>query len=53
MVDNKEKEHKDMAENTSNNSEDYKIQPKDESIKDKIAGNISEFVKETKSSRDK
>ena len=53
MVDNKEKEHKDMAENTSNNSEDYKIQPKDESIKDKIYGNISEFVKETKSSRDK
>ena len=53
MLDNKEKEHKDMAENTSNNSEDYKIQPKDQSIKDKIAGNISEFVKETKSSRDK
>jgi hypothetical protein len=52
-LDNQEKEHKDMAENTSNNSEDYKIQPKDESIKDKIAGNISEFVKETKSSRDK
>jgi hypothetical protein len=28
MVDNKEKEHKDMAENTSNNSEDYKYSQK-------------------------
>jgi hypothetical protein len=52
MLDNKEKEHKDIAENISHNSEDYKIQPKDESIKDKIAGNISEFVKETKSSKE-
>lgn len=41
MVDNKEKEHKDMAENTSNNSEDCKIHSKDESIKDKISGNRS------------
>jgi hypothetical protein len=41
MVDNKEKEHKDITENTSNNSEDYKIQSKDGSIKDKISGNRS------------
>ena len=33
-----------MAENTSNNSEDYTIQRKDESIKDKIFGKMSEFV---------
>src|SRR5215211_4758198 len=33
-----------MAENTSNNSDDYKIQRKNESIKDKIFGKISEFV---------
>ena len=32
-----------MAENTSNNSEDYTIQRKDESIKDKIYTKISEF----------
>ena len=29
---------------TSNNSDDYKIQRKNESIKDKIFGKISEFV---------
>jgi hypothetical protein len=33
-----------MAENTSNNSDDYKIQPKNESIKDKIFGKMSKFV---------
>ena len=38
-----------MAENTSNNSEDYKIQRKDESIKDKILGKMSKFIRGTKS----
>ena len=33
-----------MAENTSNNSDDYKIHRKNESIKDKIFEKISEFV---------
>ena len=36
-----------MAENTSNNSDDYKIQRKNESIKDKIFGKMSEFIGET------
>ena len=36
-----------MAENTPNNSEDYTIQRKDESIKDKIFGKMSEFVGRT------
>jgi hypothetical protein len=39
----KEKENKDMAENSVNNSEEYKIQRKDESIKDKIYTKMSEF----------
>lgn len=39
----KEKENKDMAENSTNNSEEYKIQRKDESIKDKIYTKMSEF----------
>lgn len=33
-----------MAENSTNNSDDYKIQPKDESTKDKIFGKMSGFV---------
>jgi hypothetical protein len=33
-----------MAENTSNNSDDYKIQRKNESIKEKILGKMSEFA---------
>ena len=36
-----------MAENRSKNSDDYKIQRKNESIKDKIFGKISEFIGET------
>ena len=36
-----------MAENISKNSDDYKIQRKNESIKDKIFGKISEFIGET------
>jgi uncharacterized membrane protein len=36
-----------MAENTSNNSDDYKIQRKNESIKDKIFEKMSEFVGRT------
>jgi hypothetical protein len=43
MFDNKEKENEDMAENSVNNSEEYKIQRKDESIKDKIYTKMSEF----------
>ncbi len=43
MLDNKEKENKDMAENSTNNYEDYKIQRKNESIKDKIYTKMSEF----------
>jgi hypothetical protein len=43
MFDNKEKENEDMAENSVNNSEEYKIQRKDESIKDKIYTKTSEF----------
>jgi hypothetical protein len=39
----KEKENKDMTENSVNNSEEYKIQRKDESIKDKIYTKMSEF----------
>jgi hypothetical protein len=38
-----EEVNKDMAENSTNNSEDYKIQQKDESIKDKIYTKMSEF----------
>ena len=38
-----------MAENTSNNSDDYKIQRKNESIKDKILGKMSKFIGGTKS----
>ncbi len=38
-----------MAENTSKNSDDYIIQRKNESIKDKILGKMSEFVGGTKS----
>ena len=41
-------ENKDMTENSTNNSQDYKIQRKDESIKDKIYRKMSEFVGETK-----
>jgi hypothetical protein len=41
-------ENKDMTENSTNNSEDYKIQRKDESIKDKIYRKMSEFIGETK-----
>ena len=36
-----------MAENRSKNSDDYKIQRKNESIKDKIFEKISEFIGET------
>ena len=36
-----------MFENRSKNSEDYKIQQKDESIKDKISSKMSEFVGDT------
>jgi hypothetical protein len=43
----KEEENKDMIENSINNSEDYKIQRKDESIKDKIFGKMSDFIGET------
>ncbi len=43
----KEEENKDMTENSTNNSEDYKIQRKDESIKDKIFGKMSDFIGET------
>ena len=39
----KEKEEEDMTENSNNNSEEYKIQRKDESIKDKIYTKMSEF----------
>ena len=42
-----------MSEDTSTNSEGYKIQPKDESIKDKISRKISGFIGGTKSSGDK
>jgi hypothetical protein len=41
--------NKDMAENTSKNSDDYKIQQKDESINDKIDTKMSEFGGGTKS----
>src|SRR5215213_8573744 len=44
----KGEENKDMTENSTNNSEDYKIQRKDESIKDKIYRKMSEFIGETK-----
>ena len=37
-----------MAENTPNNSEDYKIQRKDESIKNRISRKLSEVMGETK-----
>ena len=43
MFDSKEKENNDMAENSVNNSKEYKIQRKDESIKDKIYTKMSEF----------
>lgn len=43
----KEEENKVMTKNSTNNSEDYKIQQKDESIKDKIFGKMSEFIEET------
>jgi ABC-type multidrug transport system fused ATPase/permease subunit len=39
---NEEEVNKDMAENSTNNSENYKIQQKDESIKDKIYTKMSE-----------
>ena len=39
----KEKENKDMAENSTNNFENYKVQRKDEPIKDKIYTKMSEF----------
>jgi len=39
----KEKENKDMADNNANNFEEYKIQRKDRSIKDKIYAKMSEF----------
>ena len=42
-VEKEEKENKDMAENSNNNSEEYKIQRKDESINDKIYTKMSEF----------
>lgn len=45
----KEEENKYMTENSTNNSEDYKIQRKDESIKDKIFGKMSDFIGETDS----
>jgi hypothetical protein len=38
-----------MAENTSNNSDDSKIQPKNESIKDKVFGKMSGLVGGTRS----
>ena len=38
-----EKENKDMAENSTNNFENYKVQRKDEPIKDKIYTKMSEF----------
>ena len=38
-----EEEEEDMTENSVNNSEEYKIQRKDESIKDKIYTKMSEF----------
>jgi hypothetical protein len=41
-------ENKDMTENSTNNSQDYKIQRKDESIKDKIYRKMSEFIGGTK-----
>jgi hypothetical protein len=37
-----------MAENTPNNSEDYKIQRKDESIKNRISRKLSEVMGEIK-----
>ena len=43
MLNNKEKENKDMAENSNNNFENYKVQRKDEPIKDKIYTKMSEF----------
>lgn len=43
----KEEENKYMTENSTNNSEDYKIQRKDDSIKDKIFGKMSDFIGET------
>jgi hypothetical protein len=43
----KEEENKVMTENSTNNSENYKRQQKDESIKDKIFGKMSEFIGET------
>ena len=43
----KEEENKVMTENSTNNSENYKRQQKDESIKDKIFGKMSEFIEET------
>lgn len=42
MFDNKEKENKDLTKNSVNNSVEYKIQRKDESIKDKIYTKMSE-----------
>ena len=44
-----EEVNKDMAENTSKNSDDYKIQQKDESINDTIYTKMSEFGGGTKS----
>jgi hypothetical protein len=38
-----------MTENTSKNSDDYKIERKNESIKEKILGKMSKFVGGTKS----
>lgn len=38
-----------MAENISNNSEDYKIEQKDESTKGKLSRKISEIIEGTKS----
>jgi hypothetical protein len=38
-----------MTENTSKNSDDYKIYRKNGSIKDKIFGKMSEFIGETRS----
>ena len=43
VLNNKEKENKDMAENSTNNFENYKVQRKDEPIKDKIYTKMSEF----------
>ena len=42
-LNNKEKENKYMAENSTNNFEDYKVKRKDESIKDKIYTKMSEL----------